>query len=398
MARTIPRGWQELEIKDFLRFTSREIEKPKDKYRSLGIRSHCKGTFVREVENPEKVMMETLYAVKKDDFIVNITFAWEGAVALVNKSDEGALVSHRFPTYIFDRNVVIPEFFRYLIPSKRFVYNLGIISPGGAGRNRVLDRKDFLHLQFIRPPVEEQKVIAEIISTWDQAIETLGRMVDAKTRRFYGLIHSLTTPNKNRGGWEETLVGKIGDINKGKGITKEDLNEAGTPCIRYADLYTQYDFVIRKINSFVSSKAAATSQILQYGDIIFAGSGETAEEIGKCAVYLGMHHCAVVGGDTLILRQKSCDSNYLAYALNSPEVNKQKSILGQGYSVVHLYGKDLKKVHLFLPPADYQKKCTISLNSAKQEIDLLKKLMGHYHEQKKGLMQKLLTGKIRVKI
>ncbi|MCX5727118.1 MAG: hypothetical protein NT030_08170, partial [Candidatus Saganbacteria bacterium] len=95
MERTIPRGWQEIEIKDFLKFTPREVEKPKVKYRSLGIRSHGKGTFVREVANPDKVMMEILYAVKKDDLIVNITFAWEGAVALVNKSDEGALVSHR---------------------------------------------------------------------------------------------------------------------------------------------------------------------------------------------------------------------------------------------------------------------------------------------------------------
>jgi type I restriction enzyme S subunit len=121
MARTIPRGWQELEINEFLQFTPREVQKPKGQYRSLGIRSHCKGTFLREVEDPDKVMMETLYAVKKNDLIVNITFAWEGAVALVKESDEGALVSHRFPTYVFDRNVVIPEFFQYLIPSKRFV-------------------------------------------------------------------------------------------------------------------------------------------------------------------------------------------------------------------------------------------------------------------------------------
>ncbi|MCX5679713.1 MAG: restriction endonuclease subunit S [Candidatus Omnitrophica bacterium] len=397
MARTIPRGWQELEIKDFLKFTPRGVDKPKVKYRSLGIRSHCKGTFVREVENPDKVMMDTLYAVKKDDLIVNITFAWEGAVALVNKSDEGALVSHRFPTYVFDRSVVVPEFFRYLIPSKRLVYSLGIISPGGAGRNRVLDRKDFLHLQFIMPPAEEQKLIANFISTWDQAIDTLGKLIKSKTCRFNGLIDLLTSPNRKCCDWEETSIGKLGDIIKGKGITKNDLTETGIPCIRYADLYTQYDFVIRKINSFISSKAVATSHVLKYGDILFAGSGETAEDIGKCAVYLGEYRSAVVGGDTLILKQTICDPNYLAYALNSPAVNKQKSVFGHGHSVVHLYGKDLKKVRLFLPSVEYQKKYATILNSAKQEIDLLKSLMQCYCDQKMGIIQKLLTGKIRVK-
>lgn len=99
----------------------------------------------------------------------------------------------------------------------------------------------------------------------------------------------------------------------------------------------------------------------------------------------------------MILKQTICDPNYLAYALNSPAVNKQKSVFGHGHSVVHLYGKDLKKVRLFLPSVEYQKKYATILNSAKQEIDLLKSLMQCYCDQKMGITQKLLTGKMRVK-
>lgn len=396
MGRRIPQGWQELEFQDFLKFTPREVDKPKGQYRSLGIRSHCKGTFIREVENPDKVMMETLYAVKKNDLIVNITFAWEGAVALVKESDEGALVSHRFPTYVFDRNAVIPEFFQYLIPSKRFVYNLGIISPGGAGRNRVLDRKDFLHLQFITPPVEEQKKIAKILSTWDRAIETLDKLIKEKTHRFEWLLNYLTTPHKKAKDWKDISLGEIGDICKGKGITKDDLIKNGVPCIRYADLYTRYDFVIKDIFSFVSLKTASSAQPLQKGNIVFAGSGETAEEIGKCAVYLGSYRLAVVGGDTLVLRQNRFDSNYLSYALNSKAANKQKSIYGHGHSVVHLYRDDLSKVRIFIPSADQQRKTAQILNCIKDEIGLIEQLKQYYTDQKQGLMQKLLTGKIRV--
>jgi type I restriction enzyme, S subunit len=312
-------------------------------------------------------------------------FIWRGVRGILNQhifrvvANDGA-----------DKNFLYHQFRRITEVIERRAH-------GSAGLVHVT--KNELTKFYIELPIDinEQIEIAKILSTWDREIEALGKLIDAKTRRFNGLIYSLTTPSKNVYGWEETSVGKLGDIIKGKGITKKDLSEVGIPCIRYADLYTQYDFVIQEINSFVSSKMADSSQILQYGDIIFAGSGETAEEIGKSAVYLGTHHRVVVGGDTLILRQKICNSNYLAYVLNSPVVNKQKSVLGHGYSVVHLYGKDLKKVRLFLPPADYQKKCAIVLNLAKQEIDLLKQLLGHYHEQKKGLMQKLLTGKIRVK-
>ncbi|MBC8389834.1 MAG: restriction endonuclease subunit S [Actinobacteria bacterium] len=209
MKRNIPQGWYCLEMKDFLKFTPREVKKPKDRYLSLGIRSHCKGTFIREVENPYNVMMESLYIVKKDDLIVNITFAWEGAVALIKEADEGAFVSHRFPTYTFDRNIVIPEYFKYLIPSKRFIYELGIISPGGAGRNRVLNRKDFMHLQFVMPPIEEQKKIADILLTWDRTIETVTTLINKKTLLKKGLMQKLLTKGIGHTKFRKTLLGEI---------------------------------------------------------------------------------------------------------------------------------------------------------------------------------------------
>jgi type I restriction enzyme S subunit len=76
------------------------VAKPDTKYRALSIRSHGKGTFARVVENPASVDMETLYVAKVGDIIVNITFAWEGAIALVPPEHDGCLVSHRFPTFV----------------------------------------------------------------------------------------------------------------------------------------------------------------------------------------------------------------------------------------------------------------------------------------------------------
>ena len=128
--------WKVSRFDEVLSPIVRERPKPAVAYMGLGLRSHGKGTFLKPLEDPAKNSMDKLYEVKTNDLIANITFAWEGAVAIAQECDEGALVSHRFPTYTFEKGGTSPEFFRYIILDKQFVYNLGVISPGGAGRNR----------------------------------------------------------------------------------------------------------------------------------------------------------------------------------------------------------------------------------------------------------------------
>ena len=156
--------WKKMKLHDFLKPSSRPVPRPDKKYLALGIRSHGKGTFLRTVDNPEDVMMDTLYEVKENDLIVNITFAWEGAIAIVKKSDEGALVSHRFPIHLFKTDKVIPEYFRHVILTKLFVHKLRLISPGGAGRNRVMSKKDLLNLSVNIPRLPEQQKIAAVLN------------------------------------------------------------------------------------------------------------------------------------------------------------------------------------------------------------------------------------------
>jgi len=188
--------WHKTELGDFLKPVSRPVPRPDAKYIAMGLRSHGKGTFLRTVDDPETVIMDTLYEVRKDDLIVNITFAWEGAIALVNKSDEGALVSHRFPTYTFKRDKAIPEYFRHVILTKRFVHQLGIISPGGAGRNRVMSKRDFLELVVSIPPVAEQKRIAAVLNGIDGELDLLERRLEALKKQKTGLMQKLLTGKK----------------------------------------------------------------------------------------------------------------------------------------------------------------------------------------------------------
>ncbi|MFQ5714941.1 MAG: restriction endonuclease subunit S [Candidatus Scalinduaceae bacterium] len=189
----LPERWQKMKLHDFLKHVSRPVPRPDKEYLALGIRSHGKGTFLRTVGNPDEVMMDTLFEVRENDLIVNITFAWEGAIAIVKKTDEGALVSHRFPTHVFKRDKVIPEYFRHVIRTKWFVHQLGLISPGGAGRNRVMSKRNFLSLAVSIPHVDEQKKIAAVLNRFDKEISLLGNQLSALKEQKTGLMQKLLT-------------------------------------------------------------------------------------------------------------------------------------------------------------------------------------------------------------
>lgn len=187
------RCWQQMRICDFTILRHRVRSKPDNEFTALGIRSHGKGTFLKHDFDPSKIEMTELFEVKENDLIVNITFAWEGAIAIAGASDDTALVSHRFPTYEFKRELAIPEFFRHVIRQKWFIEKLGIISPGGAGRNRVLSKKDFGKLEVLMPSVEEQRRIAAVLNACDKEIELLKQQLDALKLQKRGLMQKLLT-------------------------------------------------------------------------------------------------------------------------------------------------------------------------------------------------------------
>jgi type I restriction enzyme S subunit len=188
--------WKIYSLDKLIKPTVREVPKPSKPYLALGIRSHGKGTFLKPNEAPEKNEMDKLFVVKKDDLIVNITFAWEHAIAVVNQGDEGALVSHRFPTYTFIKDKSDATFFRFFILQPRMKYELQLISPGGAGRNRVLDKSDFLKLEFSTPDYEEQVAIGKILQAADKEIQLLKDKTIKLKEKKKGLMQQLLTGKK----------------------------------------------------------------------------------------------------------------------------------------------------------------------------------------------------------
>ena len=239
------------------------------------------------------------------------------------------------------------------------------------------------------PPLPEQAAIVRFL---DHADRRIRRYIRAKQKLItlleeqkQALIHRAVTrgldPNvrlKPSGvewlgdvpeHWEIHQLGRIGRFFKGIGGTKEeDEVPSGVPCVRYGDLYMQHQYFIRESRSRVSEQRAVDYTPIQYGDVLFAGSGETIEEIGKSAVNLISRH-ACCGGDVIIFRsQIEVDASFLGYATDCPQAAHQKSCMGRGITVLHIYGDELKYMWVAIPPLSEQAAIGRCLDEANADI------------------------------
>ena len=171
--------------------------------------------------------------------------------------------------------------------------------------------------------------------------------------------------------WDLRQLGLIGSLFKGSGGTKEDEVPEGAPCVRYGDIYTKHQYFIRETRADISEESAANYTPIRYGDILFAGSGETIAEIGKSAVNLidGTAYC---GGDVIVFRPSiEADATFLGYAADCSTSIHQKACMGRGVTVMHIYSQELRHLLLPLPPLDEQRAIAAFLDRETERIDAL---------------------------
>lgn len=163
-------NWEEVKLGNIVSPYSDPVETPHDGYIRLGIRSHGKGTFHDYVQPGQELETAQMHRVAAHKFIVNITFGWEHAVAITNEQDAGKLVSHRFPQFSMTDSID-DSFLKYVILDERFKHHLFLSSPGGAGRNRVLNIPQMLEYKTRIPKIEEQRQIAGLLDSVNNLID-----------------------------------------------------------------------------------------------------------------------------------------------------------------------------------------------------------------------------------
>ncbi|MBE0471386.1 MAG: restriction endonuclease subunit S [Methyloprofundus sp.] len=402
----LPEGWKRWKVSEVLQRVSNPVDvDPSKAYRQIGIRSHGKGLFYKELVLGSDLGNKRVFHIKSGCFIVNIVFAWEQAIAKTTEAELGMIASHRFPMFEPKKNFCDIDFILYYFKTKKGKYLLELASPGGAGRNKTLGQSEFLKLDLLLPHVSHQKKIAQILSTWDNAISATERLLENSQQRKKALMQQLLTGKKRlpgfEGEWSTVKLGDLGDTYGGlTGKTKEDFG-SGEPYITYMSVFADGAIIPDKFD-YVKLKEGEKQHSVEYGDILFTTSSETPEEVGMASVMLERLPLKVyLNSFCFGFRLSSLDvliPEYAKYYMRSEGIRRAIANLAQGATRYNLSKRQLLKISLHLPCVSEQQAIANVLTTADQEIDAIQKRLDHLKQEKKALMQQLLTGKRRVKV
>ena len=253
------------------------------------------------------------------------------------------------------------------------------------------------------PPLPEQKKIAQILSTWDQAITATERLLENSQQRKKGLMQELLTGKKRlpgfEGEWKKASLGAIGKISSA-GVDKKFVDgEQTVRLLNYLDVFRKEFIFNNEITHIVSAPDRKIYNCdVRQGDVFFTPSSETRDEIGISAV--AVEDMLGVAYSYHVIRfrpDNSLDLNFSAYAFQTDKFWEQTYKLCDGGGQRYVLSQDdFRSIRVTLPHLKEQYAIGLILKSASDEIAFLHDRLSCLKQEKKALMQQLLTGKRRV--
>ena len=398
----LPQDWDVMKIGEFTDCTAGGTPSTKiSKYWNGSIRWMSSGElnlrFVREVEGRiTDAGLNNSSTKMIPKMCVLIGLAGQGKTRGTVAINLIPLCTNQSIAAIFPNKTFIPSYLYYNLDLR--YEELRELSSGGSGRgglNLSLIRK----IQLPFPPLSEQRAIANALRDVDALLDSLDCLIAKKRDLKQAVMQQLLT-GKTRlpgyeGKWEVVQIGSLGTFSKGQGIRKDEAMSGDISCVRYGEIYTHHNDVIRSFNSKISASAAKTSRMLKTGDLLFAGSGETKEEIGKCVAFVADEE-AYAGGDIVILSPFKGNSIFFGYLFNTTIIARQKANKGQGDAVVHISSSALSSIEIPLPPEPEQQAIAAVLSDMDAEIAVLERRRNKTRDLKQAMMQELLIGKTRL--
>lgn len=299
------------------------------------------------------------YIVSKNDIVIAMSGATTGKIGINNTSKKFYL-NQRVGKFIPDTVKLNNRFLYHFLLSKSLEI-LKISSGSGAQPN--LSIENIKSLVIPAPPLEVQKEIEKILDNYTKSVEELKEklneeLIARKNQYSWYRDYLLKFENKV----EIVKLKNIAtEMYRGNGIKREEVRETGIPCVRYGEIYTDYGISFEKTKSYTDENLITNKKYIDYGDILFAITGESVEEIGKSTAYIGKEKC-LVGGDILVMKHKQ-DPVYLSYVLSTENVQKQKSKGKIKSKVVHTNATDIGEIEIPLPPLEVQKRIVEVLNN-----------------------------------
>ena len=329
--------------------------------------------------------------IKPYDVLLNITGASIGRCAVAEESIVGGNVNqHVCIIRLKNKNL------SYYVCSFLLSY-LGqkqVDSFQAGGNREGLNYEQISSFKICVPPSNEIDQITNILSLWDTAIAKQAALIEKLTLRKSGLMQQLLTGKKRlkgfEGEWKEVRMQDLASFAGGgtPSTKRSDFWEGTIPWISSSDLVE--DCLTNNESRYITEEAIAnsTTQLLPSKSILIV----TRVGVGKVAI---AKHPICVSQDFTCLTKYDADTLFLAYSLLL--TMKKKKSQSQGTSIKGISTDEISKIKLLLPSIEEQKAIASVLVNAVKEIEIQKQKLAALQEQKKGLMQVLLTGKRRIK-
>ena len=302
-----------------------------------------------------------------------------GRIAIVPDSLEGANITQDTARIRLSTNDNSKYLFYALHASKvQQQINLNTVGQAVKGINISEVKK----LVIYHPPLPEQQKIAKILSTWDKAISTTEALIDNSKQQKKALMQQLLTGKKRllsdsgepfEGAWESLHLADIAKIKKGKALSSKNLEIGEFPVIAGG-----------KTSPYKHSKYTHENII-------------TISASGAYAGYIAYHEQKIWASDCSVvevIKDSTLQFIYQFLLLNQIKIYSLQS----GGAQPHIYPKDIQALKINVPELDEQQKIATVLTNADKEIELLEQQLSDLKQEKKALMQQLLTGKRRVKV
>ena len=355
-------------------------------YREIGIRSHCKGIFHKTPTTGEEIGNKRVFWVEPGCLIFNIIFAWEQAAAMTSENEAGMIASHRFPMYTSRNGKLLPEYAWRYFSSPRGKYDLGIASPGGAGRNKTLGQAEFDQLKIPVPPLAHQRMVIDTLAAADRAIARTEDLIAAKRQLKEGLSWQLITGKcrlpKFDGAWTSVSLGELAVISMGSSPPSSSYNDHsdGLPLIQgNADTSNR-----RSAPRVWTSVVTTTCDV---GDILLS----VRAPVGKISI--SDHNACIGRGMASIRAHPHCSQSYLYQALL--RVESQWLRLSQGSTFTAINSNDLRSLPIELPAELAEQEAIAKvLCIADRQVEILECKRVALYKLKKGLVQKLVTDEL----
>ena len=210
----------------------------------------------------------------------------------------------------------------------------------------------FSRLLLPVPPLEVQREIVHILDSFTLLTAELTAELTARKKQYEFYRDELLSVKK------DIPMVKLGDIAtefyRGSGIKRDEVTDTGIPCVRYGEIYTTYNTWFDKCVSHTKLDFVKAPKYFENGDILFAITGESVEDIAKSVAYIGHEKC-LAGGDIVVMKHNQ-NPRYLAHVLATTEARMQKSRGKVKSKVVHSNVPSIKEIQIPLPSLEVQEK------------------------------------------